>query len=115
MSEIDLSTVRVVFRLPHHSFAAHGGVVPRGLVGSKIVRFGTIDDIAKAACHQVDGGGLVIDYCPPGSASVRRVVFSFTEEGMWVVYHGGGYERGAQSALRSRTIRRSASSSDASR
>ena len=36
----------------------------------------------------------------------------FTTEGMWVVYHGGGNERGAQSRLRSKITRRSASSSD---
>jgi hypothetical protein len=112
MADVDFSEMRIVSRLPHHAFAANGGAVPRGLVGSKIVRFGTINDAAKADSHEIEGGGLVIDYCPPGFDSVRRIVFSFTEEGMWVVYHGGGYARGAQSRLRSKITRRSASSNE---
>jgi hypothetical protein len=53
------------------------------LVGAKIVACG-----APVDADAVEGGGFVIDYIPAGSGAVHRVVFGFTELGMWVEFDG---------------------------
>jgi len=53
--------------------------VPLQLLGARIIRLGTLPPK-----HHVDGGGLVIEYRPAKSTQCRRIVFAFTEEGMWV-------------------------------
>jgi hypothetical protein len=74
-----LRKLPVVPRLPN--WRGTGKAVPRGLRGSEIVRFGTIEGA------ELEGGGLVIDYRSKGSAAVRRIAFSFNELGMWVTFH----------------------------
>lgn len=54
-----------------------GDPVPANLIGARIVGFGAPD-------YDVEGGGLVIDYVPAGQDVTRRVVFAFTELGMWM-------------------------------
>ena len=51
---------------------------PSDLIGASIVRLGTVPDM------DAEGGGLVIDYTPLGSAEEKRVVFEFSDVGMWV-------------------------------
>jgi hypothetical protein len=53
------------------------------LRGAKIVACGAPVDPAA-----VEGGGLIIDFIPDGSDTVRRVVFAFTELGMWIEFYG---------------------------
>lgn len=67
---------KIIGRLP--SRRGDGDPVPSGLVGSKIVSFGTY----------IDGdvnfeGGLVIDY-ETADGTVKRLELGFTELGMWV-------------------------------
>lgn len=61
---------------------SEGRTTPPDLIGSTIVGFGTFEE-----CHNLEGGGLVIDYIPAGSKETKRVVFEFTELGMWVSSH----------------------------
>lgn len=51
---------------------------PSDLDGSRIIRFGTFAD------SDVEGGGLVIDYVPPDSNQIKRVILAFNDNGMWV-------------------------------
>ena len=53
--------------------------MPRDLTGATIVQLGTIED-----GDLLEGGGLVVDYRPPGTERVRRIVFEFNEAGMWI-------------------------------
>ena len=76
---IDFSTLRVFPLLPNYFHFEQGNPLPKGLVGSIIVRMGTIP-----ASGEVEGGGLVIDYRRPGSKKTRRVVLAFNELAMWV-------------------------------
>lgn len=51
--------------------------IPDGLIGARIVDFGSVP-------YRDPDGGLVIDYQRRGESIIRRVVFGFTEIGMWV-------------------------------
>ena len=63
--------------------------LPEGIVGSTILRFGTIAwDELRELTTPIEAAGLVIDYMPRGSASARRVALGFSEQGMWVEYQG---------------------------
>jgi len=53
------------------------------LAGARIVACGTPADSTA-----VEGGGFVIDFIEPESNQIRRVVFGFTELGMWVEFDG---------------------------
>jgi hypothetical protein len=55
----------------------------RSLAGARIIRAG-----APVTDKPVEGGGLVIDYVRDGDDQVRRLVFGFNDEGMWVEYEG---------------------------
>lgn len=60
----------------------HGGdEIPEGLIGAKIVRFGAVPKR-----NFVEGGGLIIDFISEGDDKIRRVVFEFTELGMWAIF-----------------------------
>jgi hypothetical protein len=59
--------------------------IPSDLIGARIIQFGTFQDSSLA-----EGGGLVIDYRPKNSSESRRVVFAFSEEGMWAVTNFSG-------------------------
>ena len=78
-----LRCLAVIPRLPDARGPLLGEDVPTGLVGSRIVRFGTVEDVGG-----MEGGGLVIDFIPDGEDRERRVVFSFNELGMWITYQG---------------------------
>ncbi len=56
---------------------------PRDILGATLVQIGTPED-----ANLLEGGGLVIDYRPNGSDSVRRLVVAFNELGAWVEYQG---------------------------
>ena len=82
------SQMKVVERLPHWRGDGSGDLLPNGLVGASVVRFGTISREDRDGCiPRPEGGGLVIDYVPKGSRATLRTVFSFSEEGMWIVYN----------------------------
>ena len=82
------SQMKVVDRLPHWRGDASGDLLPDGLIGANVVRFGTISRDDRDGCvPRPEGGGLVIDYVPKGSRATVRTVFSFDEGGMWVVYN----------------------------
>jgi len=55
-----------------------GDDVPQDLIGATILRFG-----APISDGDFEGGGLVIDYMTT-EGEKKRVVFEFTEIGMWV-------------------------------
>jgi hypothetical protein len=74
----DYSALGVSDTLPDRNGPDYGDALPPGLVGATIVRFGA------ARGGRLDGGGLVIDYIPKGSALIHRVVFGLNEAGMWI-------------------------------
>jgi len=79
----DYANVKVVEALPlgvHYPRRAED--VFRRFAGATIVRVGTPE------AQGIEGGGLVIDYCALRSSEVERVVFAFTEEGMWIEWAG---------------------------
>lgn len=74
----DYANVSIVQLLPNSADPDGGNRPPKGLLGARIVNFGT-------GHLDVEGGGLIIDYVPPEpEANVERVVFAFNECGMWV-------------------------------
>jgi hypothetical protein len=80
----DLSRIPICAELPpagHYTERRHD--VFLSLRGAKIIACG-----APADPNAVEGGGLVIDFIPEGDTDPRRVVFAFTELGMWVEYSG---------------------------
>ena len=80
----NLASVEVVGELPpagHYTDRAHD--VFAKLAGATIVACG-----APAEPDLVEGGGFVIDYVPVGATAVHRIVFAFTELGMWVEFDG---------------------------
>lgn len=75
-----LSDAPVIQRLPDwRDSARNGDAIPSDIIGSMIVRFGA----APPECD-VEGGGLIIDYIPPGESEPKRLVLAFTELGMWI-------------------------------
>jgi hypothetical protein len=71
--------VPVIAVLPASLHAAEGGEeVLLRLAGARIVRIGA------PAGREVEGGGLVLDYMLPGSSIEHRIIFAFTELGMWI-------------------------------
>jgi hypothetical protein len=76
MSRDKLLTARLIKWLPH--IGGRNEALPDGIEGATIVRIGTPKDASL-----VEGGGLVIDYRPAGSAAVRRAVLAFDETAMW--------------------------------
>lgn len=75
----DIETAEVLPKLPNYFHPERGEAVPDELIGAEIVRFGTVSKE-----HHIEGGGLVIDFMPRGSETTRRIVFAFSETGMWV-------------------------------
>jgi hypothetical protein len=73
-----LRKAKIVEMLPGIFASDENRPVPAGLVGAAIIAIGTFDDRSL-----VGGGGLAIDYQPPGSTTVRRAVFAFDETAMW--------------------------------
>jgi hypothetical protein len=52
--------------------------VPAGIIGSRIIAFGTTPG------SETEGGGLVIDYMAAGEVMARRATLGFNELGMWI-------------------------------
>ncbi len=83
---------RISPRLAGH--AGHAGYeleeIPDRLVGATILQFGTIDqDDLPAGITEPEGrGGLVIEFQPADGSPPRRIVFAFTELGMWTDAEG---------------------------
>jgi hypothetical protein len=74
----DFKDLEVVPALPSYFHRPEGGEeLFAALTGAQIVRIGS------PASAGIEGGGLIIDYLPEGSANVRRAVFGFNELGMW--------------------------------
>lgn len=63
--------------LPNYFHPGHGGNLPPGLIGAKILRFGQPSEIADC-----EGGGLAIEYLPSEGGEPRLVLLSFNELGM---------------------------------
>jgi hypothetical protein len=85
--KLNLRNVEVFPCLPHHRGPDFGDPLPPGIIGSRIVKFGTVaKDVATRPCPSLEGGGLVIHYIPEGETQVQRVAFSFTELGMALAY-----------------------------
>lgn len=65
-----------------HQFGNREGyendLVPEDLIGAQIINMGTPE------ISNLEGGGLIIDYKPLGSTSIRRIILSFNELGMWI-------------------------------
>ena len=81
---VDLSQISVTAELPpagHYTERFHEVFLV--LKGAKIVACG-----APVDPNAVEGGGFIIDFIPEDSDAVRRVVFAFTELGMWVEFYG---------------------------
>jgi hypothetical protein len=60
-----------------------GDPIPETLLGATVVNIGTLYGAGT------EGGGLVIDYRKPKSDKVDRLIFGFTELGMWVESDSG--------------------------
>jgi hypothetical protein len=71
-------TGRVIPKWPNFFDADRGEDIPTELIGATIAAIGTTRE-------RVEGGGLVIDYKPCGSAKVKRLVLAFNEVGMWAL------------------------------
>jgi hypothetical protein len=81
MTNVNLGKVRILPRLADRLNPERGDPIPADLIGAKILAMGCI-----APADAVEGGGLAIDYCKPGSEQASRVVLAFNELGMWVAY-----------------------------
>jgi hypothetical protein len=82
VTTIELERTRVVPKLPAITTKGRDGI-PSDLIGSEVIAFGTLPN-----ANAIEGGGLVIDYRPAGEQETRRVVFGFTELGMWLEFRG---------------------------
>jgi hypothetical protein len=82
--------MKVADILPNLTQSAVDGL-PKGLLGSRIIRFG-----AAPKESRIEGGGLIVDYEVRGEGTIRRVVFSFSEVGMWVEYAGACHTGGSE-------------------
>lgn len=77
----DYATLSIVPAAPSALHEPEGDEeVFQRLKGAKIVNIGS------PSSAEIEGGGLVIDYQLPRSSKTHRVVFAFTEEGMWCVF-----------------------------
>jgi hypothetical protein len=82
MTNFEYESLPVVGELPSGTNDPHGGkTLLRRMSGARIVRIGGTN-------ADIEGGGFIIDYICGGENQVRRVVFAFTELGMWVEYEG---------------------------
>jgi hypothetical protein len=54
-------------------------VVPADLIGATIQNFDSMPEDAE-----LDGGGLIVEYCPAGESTSKTIIFSFNELGMWI-------------------------------
>jgi hypothetical protein len=77
---LDYLALRICDTLPDRRGAGLGDAVPSKLIGAEIIGFGA------ASNARIEGGGLIIDYRPQGSAIVHRLVFALNDAGMWVEY-----------------------------
>ena len=81
---VDFAKIKIVGELPPAGdYTDRACSVFQRLAGATIVNCGSPSDP-----ELVDGGGFVIDYVPHGDKAVRRLVFAFTELGMWIEYDG---------------------------
>jgi hypothetical protein len=83
-SEQAFSSMSVDPRMPVSNKRRPGQPVPQDLIGASIIRIGTIPPDGP----EVEGGGLVIDFMKYMDKEMRRIVFEFNENAMWVVYEG---------------------------
>jgi hypothetical protein len=84
-----VAAAEVIPRLPDCFGHERGDELPNGLVGGRVVRFGTFKSgVSNVSGSRLEGGGLVIDYVPESSIDTHRAAFGFNELGMWVVYQG---------------------------
>jgi hypothetical protein len=71
--------VPIIEALPDFFQGPSGGeVVLQRLAGARIIRVGSTTE------EKIEGGGLIIDY--ELSAREYRLIFAFSELGMWIVY-----------------------------
>jgi hypothetical protein len=77
-AESDRAARKIIPKLPDYFRLEEGDKFPADLIESEIVGFGTINEA------HVEGGGLVIDYKPRGSAQIQRLHLAFNELGMWI-------------------------------
>jgi hypothetical protein len=83
--QLELADIDVIPRLPH--WPGPGAPLPPGLIGAKILKFGTVEEeIANEVLRGLEGGGLLIHYLPEGETEPKTVAFSMSECGMWVEY-----------------------------
>lgn len=77
----DLGSIPIINRLPSLFNQQIKTEFPNILIGSRIVAIGTpVDEWA------VEGGGLIMDFVPDGETDIHRIVFGFSELGMWIEY-----------------------------
>lgn len=57
---------------------------PADLSGAKIVAFGSAD-YARAEEINLESHGLIIEYIPVKRKRSKRIVFGFSDLGMWIV------------------------------
>lgn len=78
----ELSRLPVLPTLPNFFSSQPPDPTPRGIVGAKIINFGSAPREAELE------GGLIIDYIPAGETQTIRVVLGFNEIAMWIHYYG---------------------------
>jgi hypothetical protein len=76
---VDYAGLNIVEGLPDYFHGPSGQEsIFRRLPGAKILRIGSTNE------RGIEGGGLILDYELNGKS--HRLVFAFTELGMWVEY-----------------------------
>lgn len=87
---MEYQRLTVVGSLPASRHYPTGGeALFRRLAGATIICMG------GTGADGLEGGGLILDYVPVGSSEMRRAVFAFNENGMWIEFEGPhpGYDR----------------------
>jgi hypothetical protein len=86
-TEADLARLDVIPLLPFLFDPEAGGELPPGLIGSTVIKFGTVArHIVRDLLPGLEGGGLIIHYRAAGETRTRVVALSMCEEGMWIEY-----------------------------
>jgi hypothetical protein len=79
----------IIPMLAPSSGVGDGEPIPDGIIGARILGFGTIDQRTLPSwMSPVETAALVIDYLPSGATSARRVAFGASELAIWVGFLG---------------------------
>lgn len=82
-----IANAELLPRLGPASDSDDGCPIPKGIVGSTIIRFGTINrNEFPEWASPVESAAIVVDYLPAGATAARRAAFGVSELAAWVEY-----------------------------